>query len=134
MLKSSVAAPRHGDGDASHIAMKSIRMHAGKSISQINSYVESNKNKLWSLQPGPARRATAGVNLLKRPGIFARFLTSKGTRFRARLSSGRSNFLGSLAHDEDLFTLLLTAYVKETSPAFLAKTNARLGWRVITAK
>jgi len=81
---------------------------------------------------GPPRHGRC--QFLKRAGIFARFLTSKGTRLRATLSSGRSNFLGSLAHDEDLFTLLLTANVKETSPAFLAKTNARLGWHVITAK
>jgi hypothetical protein len=42
-----VAVPRIGDGDARHIAMKIIRMKAGKSMSQINSYVESNKCLLY---------------------------------------------------------------------------------------
>ena len=40
-------APRVGDGDARHIAMKIIRMRQRKSISPINSYAESNKGKLW---------------------------------------------------------------------------------------
>jgi hypothetical protein len=38
---------RGGDGDARHIAMKSIRMRQRKSMSPINSYAESNKYKLW---------------------------------------------------------------------------------------
>jgi hypothetical protein len=46
-LKNSVAAPRVRDGDARHIAMKIIRMRGRESISQINSYVESNKRSLY---------------------------------------------------------------------------------------
>ena len=46
-LDHGLAAPRVGDGDARHIAMKSIRMRQRKSMSPINSYAESNKGKLW---------------------------------------------------------------------------------------
>jgi hypothetical protein len=42
-----VAAPRVRDGDAHHFAMKIISMQGGKSISQINSYAESNKRTLY---------------------------------------------------------------------------------------
>jgi hypothetical protein len=38
-----LADRRGGDGDARHIAMKSIRMRHRKSMSPINSYAESNK-------------------------------------------------------------------------------------------
>ena len=50
-LDHSLADPRGGDGDARHIAMKSIRMRQRKSMSPINSYAESNKYKLWSKAP-----------------------------------------------------------------------------------
>jgi hypothetical protein len=39
-LDHSLADPRGGDGDARHIAMKSIRMRQRKSMSPINSYAE----------------------------------------------------------------------------------------------
>jgi flavin-dependent dehydrogenase len=45
----------------------------------------------------------------------------------------RRRILRGLAKDTDLFTRMLTAHVKETSPAFLAETSARLAWRLITA-
>jgi hypothetical protein len=45
-LQSQEAATRAVDGDARHIAMKSIRMRVEESISQINSYAESNKYRL----------------------------------------------------------------------------------------
>ena len=45
--QSQVVAPRIGDGDARHIAMKSIRMRQGKSMSPINSYAKSNKQPLY---------------------------------------------------------------------------------------
>ncbi len=46
-LDHGLAALRAGDGDARHIAIKIISMGQRKSISQINSYAESNKGKLW---------------------------------------------------------------------------------------
>ena len=52
-LQSQVATPRIGDGDARHIAMESIRMGQGKSISPINSYAKSNKRSLWKKGVGP---------------------------------------------------------------------------------
>lgn len=42
-----LAGRRGGDGDARHIAMKSISMRQRKSMSPINSCTESNKYKLW---------------------------------------------------------------------------------------
>lgn len=44
--QSQAAAPRAGNGDVRHIAMKIIRMQGQQSISQINSYAESNKHRL----------------------------------------------------------------------------------------
>ena len=45
----------------------------------------------------------------------------------------RRRVLRGFASDPDLFSRLLMAHVTETSPAFLAETSARLGWRLITA-
>lgn len=45
----------------------------------------------------------------------------------------RRHVLRGFANDPDLFSRLLVAHVTETSPAFLAETSARLGWRLITA-
>lgn len=45
----------------------------------------------------------------------------------------RRRVLRGFAKDPDLFSRLLMAHVAETSPAFLAETSARLGWRLITA-
>ena len=67
--------------------------------------------------------------LARRPHLMARLLL---------LLDGcaplRKRVLSSLASDEDLFTRMLTAHIRENSPAFLAETSARLGWRVITAQ
>src|SRR5579859_166260 len=43
----------------------------------------------------------------------------------------RRRVLLGLAKDPALFSRLLMAHVAETSPAFLAETSARLGWRLI---
>ncbi len=66
--------------------------------------------------------------LARRPHVMARLLLLLDgcTPLRRRVLRG-------LARDPDLFTRMLTAHVKETSPAFLAETSARLGWRLITA-
>jgi hypothetical protein len=51
-----LADRRGGDGDARHVAMKSIRIRHRKSMSPINSYAESNKYRLCSKLPlGPRR-------------------------------------------------------------------------------
>jgi len=50
-----------------------------------------------------------------------------------RFTPLRRRVLRAFASDEDLFARLLAAHVNETSPAFLAETSARLGWRLITA-
>ncbi len=70
----------------------------------------------------------AHQRLARRPHVMAQLLLllDRCTPLRRRVLQG-------LASDEDLFTRLLTAHVRETSPAFVAQTSARLGWRVITA-
>ena len=45
----------------------------------------------------------------------------------------RRRVLRGLARDADLFSRLLTVHVAVPSPAFLAETSARLGWRLVTA-
>jgi len=45
----------------------------------------------------------------------------------------RRRVLRGFAKDPDLFSRLLVAHITEISPAFLAETSARLGWRLITA-
>jgi flavin-dependent dehydrogenase len=66
--------------------------------------------------------------LARGPHIMARLLL-----LLDRCTPLRRRVLRGLASDEDLFTRMLTAHVKETSPAFLTETSARLGWRLITA-
>jgi flavin-dependent dehydrogenase len=66
--------------------------------------------------------------LARRPHLMSRLLLllDRWTPLRRRLLRG-------LAEDRGLFSHLLTAHVAETSPAFLAETSARLGWRLIVA-
>lgn len=66
--------------------------------------------------------------LARRPQIMARLLLLLDgcTPLRRRILRG-------FAKDPDLFARMLTAHVKDTSPAFLAEISARLGWRLITA-
>jgi flavin-dependent dehydrogenase len=66
--------------------------------------------------------------LARRPQVVARLLL-----LLDRCTPLRRRVLRGLAGDPGLFTRMLTAHVKETSPAFLAETGARLGWRLITA-
>ena len=70
----------------------------------------------------------AHQRLARRPHVMAQLLL-----LLDRCTPLRRRVLHGLASDEDLFTRLLTAHVKETSPVFLAETSARLGWRLITA-
>lgn len=70
----------------------------------------------------------AHKRLARRPQLMARLLL-----LLDRCAPLRRRVLQGLAKDPDLFTRLLTAHVKDTSPAFLAETSARLGWRLITA-
>jgi menaquinone-9 beta-reductase len=71
----------------------------------------------------------AHTRLARRPQVMARLLLSLDhfTPLRRRVLRG-------LASDPDLFRRMLTAYVKEASPAFLAEVTARLGWRLIATK
>lgn len=71
---------------------------------------------------------SAHRRLAKRPYVMSRLLL-----LLDRCTPLRKRVLQGLAHDADLFARLLTAHVTETSPAFLAETSARLGWRLITA-
>jgi flavin-dependent dehydrogenase len=66
--------------------------------------------------------------LTRRPQVMARLLL-----LLERCTPLRRRVLRGLAGDPGLFSRMLAAHVKETSPAFLAKTSARLGWRLITA-
>ena len=76
-LDHGLAAPRVGDGDARHIAMKIIRMGHRKSISPINSYAESNKSKLWRKTAARGHPSPLGrISIFRRKGISGRFFTS----------------------------------------------------------
>jgi hypothetical protein len=76
-LDHGLAAPRVGDGDARHIAMKIIRMGHRKSISPINSYAESNKSKLWRETAARGHPSPLGrISIFRRKGISGRFFTS----------------------------------------------------------
>ena len=71
---------------------------------------------------------SAHRQLARRPHVMSRLLLllDRCARLRRRVLLG-------LAKDPDLFSRLLTAHITDTSPAFLAETGARLGWRLITA-
>lgn len=66
--------------------------------------------------------------LARRPHLMSRLLLllDSCTPLRRRVLQG-------LAKDSALFSRVLMAHIAETSPAFLAETSARLGWRLITA-
>lgn len=82
-----------------------------------------------ALEAGELERYQAAHHrLARRPHVMAWFLL-----LLDRCASLRRRALQSMARDPDLFTRMLTAHVKETSPAFLAETSARLGWRLMTA-
>ncbi|HVH72325.1 MAG TPA: NAD(P)/FAD-dependent oxidoreductase [Candidatus Dormibacteraeota bacterium] len=66
--------------------------------------------------------------LAKRPRFMAKILL-----LLDRYAPLRRRVFEGLASDPDLFSRLLTAHVKDTSPRFLAQTSARLGWRLVTA-
>jgi menaquinone-9 beta-reductase len=66
--------------------------------------------------------------LARRTHVMARLLL-----LLDRCTPLRRRVLRGLAGDPDLFARMLTAHVKETSPAFLAETSARFGWRLLTA-
>jgi flavin-dependent dehydrogenase len=66
--------------------------------------------------------------LARRPQVIARLLL-----LLDRFAPLRRRVVYGLASDPYLFTQLLTAHVKDTSPAFLAEAGARLGWRLVTA-
>ena len=69
----------------------------------------------------------AHSRLARRPAIMARLLLvlDQCAPLRRRVLSG-------LAYDPGLFSRMLAVHVKDTSTAFLAKTSAQLGWRLIT--
>jgi flavin-dependent dehydrogenase len=71
----------------------------------------------------------AHSRLARRPQIMARLLLLLDD-----FAPLRRRVLRGLASDPDLFRRMLTAQVKEASPAFLAETTARLGWRLIATK
>jgi flavin-dependent dehydrogenase len=71
---------------------------------------------------------SAHRRLARRPHVMARLLL-----LLDRCTPLRRRVLRGLARDPDLFARMLTAHVEETSPAFLAETSARFGWRLITA-
>ena len=66
--------------------------------------------------------------LTRRPQIMARLLL-----LMDRFAPLRRRVLQGLAKDMDLFSRLLKAHARKTSPAFLMETSARLGWRLIAA-
>lgn len=66
--------------------------------------------------------------LARRPHLMGRLLL-----LLDRCTPLRRRVLRALAGDVALFTRILTAHVCETSPAFVAETSTRLGWRLITA-
>jgi hypothetical protein len=77
-----VAAPHIRDGDVRHIAMNSIRMQAGKSMSQINSYAESNKCLLYVKKCDQA--LAAGILICFRSSNKrASFLAPSGFKLKA---------------------------------------------------
>jgi|SRR5215472_1127159 len=65
--------------------------------------------------------------LARRPMAMARLLL-----LLDQYASLRQRVLHGLAKDPDLFSRMLSIHAKETRPAFLAETGARLGWRLIT--
>ncbi len=71
---------------------------------------------------------SAHRRLARRPHVMARLLL-----LLDRCTALRRRVLRGLAGDPDLFARMLTAHVEDTSPAFLAETSARFGWRLITA-
>ena len=71
---------------------------------------------------------TAHHRLARRPAIMAQLLLVLD-----QCSPLRRRVLSGLAHDPGLFSRMLAVHVKDTSTAFLAKTSAQLGWRLITA-
>ena len=82
-----------------------------------------------ALKTGELRKYQAAhCWLARRPHMMARLLL-----LLDRFTPLRRRVLRAFASDEDLFARLLAAHVNETSPAFLAETSARLGWRLITA-
>jgi hypothetical protein len=50
-----------------------------------------------------------------------------------RYPSLRKRVLRRLAEEPALFGRLLTAYLGESSPQFLATASLRLGWQILTA-
>ena len=70
----------------------------------------------------------AQQRLARRPGIMASLLLVLD-----QCAPLRRRVIGGLAHDPELFSRMLAVHVDETSPAFLAGTSARLGWRLIAA-
>jgi flavin-dependent dehydrogenase len=66
--------------------------------------------------------------LAKHPNIMARLLL-----LLDRLAPLRRRVLREFANDPELFRRLLAAHTEELSPAFLARTSAQLGWRLLTA-
>ena len=68
----------------------------------------------------------AHSRLARRPRVMARLLL-----LLDHFTPLRKRVLHGLASDPDLFRRMLTAHVRETSPAFLAEVAARLGWRLI---
>ena len=72
---------------------------------------------------------TAHNRLARRPRVTARLLL-----LLDHFAPLRKRVLRGLASDPGLFRRMLTAHVRETSPAFLAEVTARLGWRLIATK
>jgi flavin-dependent dehydrogenase len=82
-----------------------------------------------ALEVGDLRKyQSAHRRLARRPHVMSRLLLllDDCPPLRRRVVRG-------LAKDPNLFSRLLAAHFAETSPAFLAQTSARLGWRLITA-
>lgn len=69
----------------------------------------------------------AHSRLAHRPQVMARLLADHCTLPRRRVLHG-------LASDPDLIARMLTAHVKEASPAFFAEATARLASRIIDRK
>ena len=82
-----------------------------------------------ALQTGELEKYQAAHRQLARwPHVMGRLLLllDRSTVLRRRV-------LRAFAKDPGLFARILTAHVKETSPAFLAETSVRMGWRLIAA-
>jgi flavin-dependent dehydrogenase len=81
-----------------------------------------------ALETGELKKYQAAHRrLARRPHLMGRLLL-----LLDRCTPLRRRFLRGLARDAALFTRILRAHVGEASPAFMAKTSARLGWRLIT--